>query len=186
MSSKYLAACESFDRLLDNTKWTINDFEIAREDMITHGSTYPVHVRTLGFFEGLMKVTKPMRDFSFHGYEDHRPGVTRMIKRIYKDRVVNIELAEEISDHVPHIYSVKGTMQIFSQENDPRPLGEIALLEFDKKDILLSRLTEKNIDDGILLLSLYKDVVKTPSYLKRQEQTGQVRKILKEERGMIV
>lgn len=167
---------------------TKEEFESRREKLILEGSLYPNCLKALGVFEGLLEITYPIKesctpsDYNPDTQED--ASLLRLMKRKFKDRILDIQVDESISHYMSHLYSLRVSMMLLNEEKDPRPGCEIPTLTLGRGGMNFSYI-EKNVDDAITLLKIYRSAMQTEAYGKREKQIEPLKKILKGERGII-
>ena len=141
----------------------------------------------MGVLEGLLEITDPIEESflpSSYNPDTHEDAsLLSHLKRKCKDRILSIESEEGISQYTPHDYSVRVNLMLLNEIKDTRPCCEIPTLTLGPGGINFSYL-EKNVDDAITLLEIYKSAIQTEAYGKREKQVEPLRKALKEKRGI--
>jgi hypothetical protein len=167
---------------------TKEEFESEREKLILGGNSYPNCLKTLGVLEGLLETTDPIEESCLpSGYNPDThddASLLRHLERKCKDKILSIEAEEGISQYIPHDYSIRVNLMLLNEIKDPRPCCEIPTLTLGPGGMNFSYL-EKNVDDAITLLEIYKSAIQTEAYNKREKQVEPLRVTLKEKRGIV-
>jgi hypothetical protein len=167
---------------------TKEQFESEREKLILEGSSHLNCLKTLGALEGLLEITDSIEESCLPSGYDHetheKESLLTQSKRTYKKRILNIEAWESISSYNPNIYSLTLHLNLLNEIKDPRPCCEIPTLTLGPGGMNFSYL-EKNVDDAITLLEIYKSAIQTEAYGKREKQLEPLRKDLKEKLGIV-
>jgi hypothetical protein len=161
-------------------KWTIQDFEKLRDDLINNKltdveyhhagnkKTESEYVSALAILEGLLEVTEPikLKPFIAIGTDTGEVNIRKSMYRKLEGKVIDIEFKEKIYHD---FYYVEGArMTLLNKVKDPRSVSQLSTLNFPYGRAVLVDIG--SVDDAILLLQTYKRAVLSNSFFVRTTQ----------------
>jgi len=149
---------------LTENEWTIEKFEKFREECIQKNSVFGDDIHTLGLFEGLQEISRPINTKEKVYPRGHgRLETLRLLERKYNDKILNIEF-REIIRHSLSKYGAFGQFEVLETQKESLLETEPTVLFFwtSTPELLIN-----NIDYTIFLLQVYKEALNSASYKKR-------------------